>query len=189
MLSVVFCLTLAANDSRASAIASYADSLVGKPAPQGGGRNFTLDSVGVVRAAFLQHGIDLFAAPAAVAVDRTGVDVVYQYAALNGRLHLRRRPAVGDLCFFGRTRDLDQDGTPDSITHVGVVTAVAADGTATVVTAGRSKVVAMALNRYRPKDAEDEVGQSLNARMFLASGKGKSLLASEAFYTFATLTN
>ncbi|MCC6810408.1 MAG: C40 family peptidase [Deltaproteobacteria bacterium] len=174
---------------RAQAIAAYADSLVGKHDLSGGGRRFRFDSVGVVRAAFLQFGIDLFAAPAQLDIERSGVDVVYQYAALNGKLHLRRRPSVGDLCFFGKTRDYDQDGAVDTISHVGVVTQVAADGTATIVTAGRSRVLTLMLNRYRPKDAQDELGQALNGRIFVGTKNTAPKLASELFYTFATIVD
>jgi hypothetical protein len=168
-------------------VAAFAESLVGKQELLGGGRRFGFDSVGLVRAAYYQFGIDVFNAPAHADVDRSGVEVVYQYAALHGRFHLRRRPNVGDLCFFGKTRDFDRDGKPDAISHVGIVSDVAADGTATIVTAGRSRIVTLSLNRYRPKDAVDEAGQLLNGRLFLAGTRNEPKLASELFYTFATI--
>lgn len=168
----------------ATVAARHADSLVGKHDLAGGGKRFRLDSVGLVRAAYLEAGIDVFAAPAQIANDRTGVDVVYQYAALHGRFHLRRRPSVGDLCFFGKTRDADGDGALDAISHVGIVTAVAADGTASVATTGKSRVVTVMLNRYRPKETVDEAGQVLNGRLFVGR---EPVLTSALFYTFATL--
>jgi hypothetical protein len=184
MLSL--CLLLASS-TPAEAAAAYADSLVGTRDIEALGTRYALDSVGLVRAVFMTQGIDVFQAPALEDPARTGVDVIYQYAALNGRLHTSRKPRVGDLVFFGKTRDADGDGAPDSISHLGIVTALASDGTARVVTTTKSQVVAVSLNRLRPREPKDELGAALNSRFFIGRDFAHPKLVSELFYTFATL--
>ncbi len=187
-MAAVACFLLAlASIPPSEAAALFADKLVGARAidtPQG---RYAFDSVGLVRAAFMTQGIDLFQAPAALDAERSGVDIVYQFAALYGKLHMSRRPRVGDLVFFGHTRDADRDGEADSISHIGIVTAVAADGTARVVTASGTGIVAVSLNRLRPKDAVDELEAPLNSRLYLGTNWRAPRLTSELFYTFATL--
>jgi len=185
-MTLLLCLSLTVAASRADAVAAYAQTLVGKRAITTGGGTYGLDSVGLVRAAFISQGIDVFQAPALSDPERTGVEIVYQFAALNGRLHLSRTPHVGDLVFFGGTRDADSDGEPDSVSHLGIVTELKADGTASIVTATRSQIVSVSMNRLRPKDGKDELDAPLNSTLHLARSR-QGRLASELFYTFATL--
>jgi hypothetical protein len=177
----------AGEGTRGEALAHYAETLVGKQRLISGDSELPLDSVGVARLVFLSQGIDLFNAPAFLDPARTGVDIIYQYAALYGRLHTSRRPKIGDLVFFGKTRDADRDGEPDPISHVGIVTQLSSDGTAKIVTASRAQVVTLSLNRLRPKDTEDELQAPLNSRLFVGRAFNEPKPVSELFYTFATV--
>jgi hypothetical protein len=186
LVSLALAAMLAAWPTGAT-IAARALSLVGKHELRGGGKAFEFDSVGLVRAVFADDGIDVFRAPAIVDPQRTGVEILYQYAAIHGRLHTRRVPGPGDLVFFGKTRDANRDGVPDTISHVGIVVDVKPNGTATVVTATMSRVLALPMNRLRPGDAQNESGELINASLLTPASPDAPQLLSRLFYTFATL--
>lgn len=163
------------------AIAKVAESLVGKRRLFAHGQELELDSVGLVRAVFAAQGRDVFDAPAFFDPTRTGVEIVYQHAAIKGRLHAHLRPSKGDLVFFGRTRDANRDGVLDAVSHVGIVSAVAADGTATIVTTTMTKVVALPLDLLARDDA------AKNGRLLTPAAPREPRSLAELFYTFATL--
>ena len=180
-------VTVSSPESLAAAVANHARGRFGKHELFGGGKQFEFDSVGLVRAVFASQGIDVFRAPAIVDPRRTGVEILYQYAALHGKLHTHRIPARGDLVFFGKTRDTKGDGVHDTVSHVGIVVDVTPRGTATVVTATMSHVLALPMNRLRPNDATDDDGETINAGLLTPASPTRPQLLSRLFYTFATL--
>ena len=108
--------------------------------------------------------------------------------ALHGSLHTERTPpppATSSL--LGKTRDSDGDGTPDPISHLGIVTRVDIDGTAEVVTTTMTGVIALPLNRRYPDLLKDGTGHLLNGRLVTAMSPEPQPL-SDLFYSFAHLT-
>ena len=81
-----------------------------------------------------------------------------------GATHRRSRPSPGDLVFFDNTYDRDGDGrTDDPLTHLGVVIAIAADGTVTFAQDGTSKGRStMRLNMAHPHEARGPDGEVWN---------------------------
>ncbi len=168
-------------------IAANARKRIGQRELAGGGRRFAFDSVGLVRAVMAELSVDVFDVPAASDQERNGVDIVYQYAALHGQLHSDRVPAPGDLVFLGKTRDADGDGTPDPLSHLGIISRVDSDGTAEVVTTTMTGVVAVPFNRRFPDRLKDSAGHILNGRLVTALSPEPQPLP-DLFYSFAHLT-
>lgn len=167
-------------------VAAEARRFVGQRELDAGAQRYAFDSVGLARAVFTNLGVDLFATPAASDSSRSGVDIVYQYAAVHGQLHSLRVPEAGDIVFFGKTRDRDHDGQPDALSHIGIVSQVMPDGTANVITTTMTGVVSLPMNRRYPGDLHDKQGRALNGRLLTAlSPEPKPL--TDLFYCFARL--
>jgi hypothetical protein len=167
-------------------VAAEARRFVGQRELRASGQRYAFDSVGLARAVFANLGVDLFATPAASDPERSGVDIVYQYAALHGQLHSLRVPEPGDIVFLGKTRDRDHDGQPDPLSHIGIVSQVAADGTANVITTTLTGVVTLPMNRRYPGELHDAQGRTLNGRLLTALSAEPQPL-STLFYCFARL--
>ena len=165
-------------------VAAEARRYVGQRELDASGQRYAFDSVGLARAVFSNLGVDLFATPAASDPARSGVDIVYQYAAVHGQLHSLRVPEPGDIVFFGKTRDRDRDGQPDPLSHIGIVSQVLADGTANVITTTMTGVVTLPMNRRRPGELRDKEGHALNGRLLTALSPEPQPLTN-LFYCFA----
>lgn len=125
-------------------VVQVAAQLVGRTELESRGRDITTDCAGVIRAVFLQQGIDLYAVATGNS-DLNGVRRIYHHARTYGRVH--RGPIVnpGDLVFFHNTWDMNGDGRPnDQFTHVGIVEDIRPDGTVTFISR-----VSKAIERYR----------------------------------------
>lgn len=168
-------------------LAKRAESMLGRREIVARDQHFHFDSVGLVRALLYEQGIDLFDVPAAQNLAKRGIDLAYQFAALHGELHTSRIPRVGDLVFFGETRDLTHDGVGDTLSHLGIVTEIADNATLKVVTTTMAGVEALYLNRVFPKDSASENGKRFNSQWITTLSRNQPQLASQAFYTFATL--
>ncbi len=104
-------------------------------------------------------------AAAGMSIKGSCVNMLDRAEAL-GVAHRRKRPARGDVAFFDNTYDRnDNRQLDDMLSHVGVVEGVDEDGTITVVHLGSSGVVRIYMNLYRPDDAKDESGKTLNSQL------------------------
>lgn len=93
------------------------------------------------------------------------VATIWALALKNGAVHYRETPEVGDLVFFDNTHDRNGNGDlDDELTHIGVVVAVAPDGTATFAHGGTSRGrVYGQINVVRYWETQDTKGRRLNS--------------------------
>jgi hypothetical protein len=126
-----------------SAIVQSAAQLVGARTITSQGRRIAYDCAGVVRAVYLEHGIDLYRASEDVSA--TGVRLIYNHVHRHGVLHRGPDVRPGDLVFFDNTWDFNGDGKAnDPLTHIGIVEELEQDGTMVFISR-----VASAIERYR----------------------------------------
>lgn len=142
------------------ALVASATGLLGARAIVTGDRRIGYDCAGVVRAVYLEHGIDLYDdsvdGPAV-----NGVRRIHAHLRRNGRLHDGPRPLPGDLVFFDDTWDFNGDGRAnDHLTHIGLVEKIEADGTVVFISR-----VARAVERYRMNLAQPDVHRAPGGRV------------------------
>jgi hypothetical protein len=141
------------------------------------------DCSGLVRLAYESAGVEL------MRDGRPGdnaVTTVHRWALRAGAIH-QRTPVAGDLVFFRETYDRNRDGRRnDGLTHIGIVEAVADDGTITFIHRGMSGVARSRLNRAHPEQRLDGSGQVLNDFIRARSKKSRAYLAGELFVGFAS---
>ncbi|HYR18506.1 MAG TPA: NlpC/P60 family protein [Myxococcales bacterium] len=129
---------------------------LGKP----GGRE-GIDCSTFVRAAYFAAGVDLYSE---ASPRDNGVQAMRRYVRRHGRLHRRRLPAPGDLVFFDNSYDRNRNRLlDDRLTHVGIVEAVLADGTALVLHSTNHGVVREPMNLRRPHARTIAGGEPINA--------------------------
>lgn len=141
------------------------------------------DCTGLVRAAYLDVGIDLL--PDGGRPGENGVTAIYRFAARHGRVH-EGPPRPGDLVFFRETYDRNRDGREnDGLTHVGIVERLDAAGTVVLVHRVDSGIVRHRMTLARRALRSDPVtGQVLND--YLRAGR-PSRFTGELFAGFGTL--
>jgi len=149
-------------DPRRDAVVASAARLLGLRALVTDGRRIGYDCAGVMRAVFLEHGIDLYAdVPAAPGVN--GVRRIHEHLRRHGHLHAGPRPRRGDLVFFDDTWDFNGDGRAnDPLTHVGLVERVGRDGTIIFISRVARGIERYRLNLHHPGVHRDAAGRLLN---------------------------
>lgn len=134
--------------------------LVGAKTIESKGRRIAYDCAGVMRAIFLEHGIDLYVSGTSDP-KANGVGLIYAHVRQHGTLHQGPVVHPGDLVFFDNTWDFNGDGKlNDPLTHVGVVERVEPDGTVVFISR-----VADAIERYRMNLALPHVHKTAEGRV------------------------
>jgi hypothetical protein len=121
-----------ATDALREKLGEGARSVLGATELVVNGRRFSWDCTGTVLAIYWYAGIDL--ARDFGRWPGNGVSRLYRTLEDAGLLYTTTAPVTGDLVFWDDTYDADGDGTwDDPLTHVGMVTDTAPDGTVSYV--------------------------------------------------------
>jgi cell wall-associated NlpC family hydrolase len=168
------------------AVLATARSLVGQSQLTVKGRKYQSDCIGLVLAAYGQVGITFRGS--ALAGDN-GVTSLYRYAQTQGRVYTRGRPVPGDVVFFRETYDQNRDGRRnDGLTHVGLVDAVDADGTVTVIHRVKRGVVRYRMNVARKDVARDSKTGAVINDVLRPPGPGRrQVLTGQLFVAYGSL--
>ncbi len=147
-------------------------SLVGRKELVVHGVWYPSDCTGVVRAAYAFAGVDLAYRFSRYAGN--GVRRLYLTLRDEGLLYAVRYPAPGDLIFWDDTYDADRNGrADDEFTHVGLVTAVDAEGTISYLHYNyRTGPVVERMNLFHPEEetlAVEGVQVPINSPMRMRS--------------------
>lgn len=137
------------------------------------GKDFVLDCIGTVSAAWWGAGVDLRKDFRRYPGD--GVNRLYESLRSWGALHWQRTPSPGDLIVWDNTWDVANDPNfPNGHTHAGLVLAVSSDGTVEYLheSATRGVVVAW-MNLYDP-DTGLRGARVVNSPMYLGSNFGRA---------------
>ena len=146
-------------------VAGAAAHFVGTDTLAWEGTRYRWDCSGFVEATYAIAGLS---------IKGSCVNMLDRAEALNVS-HRRKRPARGDVAFFDNTYDRDDNGQfDDMLSHVGVVEGVDEDSTITVIHLGSSGVVRIYMNLYRPDEAKDESGKTLNSQLRRKSSRDPS---------------
>ena len=167
-------------------VLARARALIGQRSLKVEGRSYASACNGLVEAAYHGMGVDLHA------VARSGdnaVTALYRVAQQHGRIFHDALPLPGDLVFFRDTYDLNRDARAnDGLTHVGLVEAVDADGTVSVIHHVSRGVVRYRMNPGKPSVRRDaSTGKVLNDAL-RSSGRGRRVATTgELFVAFGAL--
>ena len=139
------------------------------------GRQFTLDCIGTVSAAWWGAGYDIqrdFA-------KYSGNGVLRLYASMKdwGVLHEMRDPKPGDVVFWENTWDRNDNGVlyDDGLTHAGIVIEVESDGTVHYLHSSYSRGVVIAyFNLKHPAEPFGPGGKVWNSPMYLGANYNKT---------------
>ena len=139
------------------------------------GRQFTLDCIGTVSAAWWGAGYDIqrdFA-------KYSGNGVLRLYASMKdwGVLHEMRDPKPGDVVFWENTYDRNGNGVlyDDGLTHAGIVIEVESDGTVHYLHSSYSRGVVIAyFNLKHPAEPFGPGGKVWNSPMYLGANYNKT---------------
>lgn len=136
--------------SFAERMADSAENMLGHDTPNG----FRRDCSGFVCAAADRAGL----------IMDGGSDDLWKMAEEAGTVHHRKRPARGDLVFFDRTWDKNNNGrNDDELTHIGIVLSVDAEGTIRIAHRSSSQGLAILhMNLYHPDEEKGPEGQPWN---------------------------
>jgi cell wall-associated NlpC family hydrolase len=138
------------------------------------GRNFTLDCIGTVSAAWWGAGYDIqrdFPKH-----EGNGVNRLYFSMKDWGALHELREPKPGDVIFWSNTYDRNENGKldDDGLTHAGIVIEVEDDGTVHYLHESYSRGVVIAFFNLRyPNTPLSPAGKVWNSPMYLGSNYDK----------------
>lgn len=134
------------------------------------GRQFVLDCIGTVSAAWWGAGFDI--QRDFPKYEGNGVNRLYQSLRDWGALHELRKPKPGDIIFWANTYDRNEDGKlgNDGLTHAGLVIEIETDGTVSYLHESYSRGVVIAyFNLLHPESPKSPEGKIWNSPMFLGS--------------------
>ena len=161
----VVCCVLANGESRQTALAQTAVTLVGRSRIEVGGRRYGSDCSGLVRGVYATQRVDLYDGLGELD-GGNGVGRIYTHVVEHGRIHYGPSVHPGDLVFFHNTWDFNRDGLPnDPLTHVGIVETVERDGTVIFVSWVSAGVERYRMNLQRPGIHKTAEGRVLNDHM------------------------
>lgn len=99
---------------------------------------------------------------------------IYRMATRSGGLYHTEYPAAGDVVFFSNTHDMNADGRDnDFYSHVGIVEAVADDGTVSVISYMDGGVQHTSMNLVMAQEREVD-GREINTPMRARQGEDGS---------------
>ncbi len=130
------------------------------------GKNFLFDCQGTVAKIFWKVGVDLTKNYNEPGYQNLlgGVPRIYKTYQTEGKTYLAKRPKAGDLVFFDNTWDYNGNGKwDDTLTHVGLVETVEADGTVGVIHHCSKGIKRYYFNLEKPTVYQDETGKVLNS--------------------------
>ena len=146
-----------------------AASMVGAKRLVVDGYRFPLDCTGTVQAIYAYAGIDIRSPLRDYRGN--GVARLNAYLADKGLLYRPELPEPGDLIFWDDTYDRNGDGRwNDELTHVGMVIAVAEDGTVSYVHHNYRKGIVTARMNLRTPDLTVVDGTKINSAMRMRDG-------------------
>ena len=138
-----------------------------------------------ISAIYQHNGVDLKKASPKRMMPSIGE--LYQYAFSQKLVYQNTRPAIGDLAFFHNTTDRNRDGLwNDWHTLVGIVEAIDADETISVLVYEGNEIRRIHLNLKFPELHKGRKGQILNTQIRANEGSYKGI-ASKLFGGFANL--
>lgn len=186
----VVCCVLVNGESRQTALAQTAVTLVGRSRIEVGGRRYVSDCAGLVRGVYATQRIDLYDGLGELD-GGNGVGRIYTHVFEHGRIHYGPTVHPGDLVFFHNTWDFNRDGLPnDPLTHVGIVETVERDGTVIFVSWVSAGVERYRMNLRHPGIHKTAEGRVLNDHM-RRKGFGDSettrYLTGQLFAAFGTV--
>ncbi len=139
---------------RGAQVAEAAKAYLGATQLGHGGESFRYDCSGLVMAAHARAGLQLAGSSVSMLT----------LAKEAGVFHRRKRPAVGDVAFFGDTYDRNGNGRlDDPVTHVAVVVKVDEDGTVHMVHKGGRGVTPLIMNLQHASEHADPQGKEINS--------------------------
>src|SRR5262249_27479110 len=161
-------------DERRQRTVELAQNLLGETRLKVGRRTYQNDCTGLVRAVYEQLGINVLQEGHH---GDSGVQAIYRFVRLHGRVFVTGAPLPGDLVFF---RETHGDYPNRRLTHIGLVEAVGDDGTVSVIHRVRRGVVRyhMNLNR-RDIHTDPKTGQTINDYLRFAKKGQKQVLTGE----------
>ena len=167
-------------------VLAAARALVGKQQVVLNGRKYPADCTGLIEGVHAQAGLTF---RGALKPGDNGVTALYRHARARGRVYTEGRPLPGDLVFFRETYDQNRDGRRnDGLTHVGIVDAVAADGTVTVIHRVRRGVVRYRMNLARPHLARNpKTGEVLNDLLRHPGPHREPVLTGQLFASYGSV--
>jgi len=138
------------------------------------GRQFTLDCIGTVSAAWWGAGYDI----QRDFPKHSGNGVLRLYESMKewGVLHEARDPKIGDVIFWENTYDRNDNGVmyDDGLTHAGIVIEVEKDGTVHYLHSSYSRGVVIAyFNLKHPDVPFGPDGKVWNSPMYLGANYNK----------------
>ncbi|GAB1481807.1 hypothetical protein MASR2M78_06220 [Treponema sp.] len=139
------------------------------------GREFLLDCIGTVSAAWWGAGYDI----QRDFPEYQGNGTLRLFKSLEDweALHHTKEPKPGDIIFWENTYDRNEDGIRynDGITHAGLVVLVEDDGTVHYLHASYSRGVVIAFfNLRHPREPRSPQGKIWNSPMYLGSNYNKT---------------
>jgi hypothetical protein len=176
-----------------TSLASRARSMLAKPDFSVGDRTYRKDCSGLVFAVFSAENIPLEKMISSESSNQSEVVRLYSALEKQGKIHRHKVPSIGDLVFFDNTYDRNGDGRMnDSLTHVGIVENVDADGTVSFIHHARQGVLRYKMNLFEPHLRKDPKTQKvLNHFVRVEFGKEnhpQKSLSGELFHAFGTVT-
>lgn len=117
-------------------------------------------------------------------------NVRYLFASMDdqGWVHRRKVPFPGDIVYFDKTYDLNENGRQDDkLTHIAIVIRVDADGTAHLVHRGSKGITPLAINLKSPSTHQDANGKVINSYLVRKGyGRDGARLAGEVWAAWAS---
>ncbi|MCL2325975.1 MAG: hypothetical protein FWC40_05695 [Proteobacteria bacterium] len=170
--------------SGASLAKTTSNKQTGTAAPDPSSAPQTL-AMAYISAIYQHNGVDLKKASPKRMMPSIGE--LYQYAFSQKLVYQNTRPAIGDLAFFHNTTDRNRDGLwNDWHTLVGIVEAIDADETISVLVYEGNEIRRIHLNLKFPELHKGRKGQILNTQIRANEGSYKGI-ASKLFGGFANL--
>lgn len=168
-----------------SNVAQAATNVVGQKQVKVNKRHYRRDCSGSTRGIFAQAGIML------PDIGERGINdatTLYNMVVQHGQV-TQVNPLPGDMVFFDNTYDRNGNGKPDdTLSHVGVIEEVLADGTVVFVHYMGKSIIRSRMNLQWPeKQMHPDSGERINHQLRRRSGRQEGLTAGQLFAGFGKI--